>query len=152
MAAYAVFVGRTGVAFSFQMPVRFGDVDHAGVVYYPRFFQYFHNTFEELILSGGFDYRALLDERRLGFPTVHASCDYRRPLRWGDRLDVAIEVLAIGKSAATFRYRGSRGADLVCEATIKVACTNLDRFAAVPWPDDLRALWTRHLVAVAVTT
>ena len=34
--------------FEFATPVRFADVDHAGIVYYPRFFHYFHMAFEEL--------------------------------------------------------------------------------------------------------
>ena len=34
--------------FVFALPVRFADVDHAGIVYYPRFFHYFHVAFEEL--------------------------------------------------------------------------------------------------------
>ena len=29
----------------------FDDVDHAGIVYYPRFFHYFHLAFEELLFT-----------------------------------------------------------------------------------------------------
>ena len=32
--------------FSAEFSVRFGEVDQARVVYYPRFFHYFHQAFE----------------------------------------------------------------------------------------------------------
>ena len=34
--------------FVHRLPVRFADIDHAGIVYYPRFFHFFHVAFEEL--------------------------------------------------------------------------------------------------------
>ena len=133
------------VPFSVKVPVRFGDVDHAGLVYYPRYFQYFHNAFEDLIAAGGVGYRRLLDERRLGCPTVNASCDYLRPLRWEDVVEIAVSVVKIGRSSAVLRYRGSLQGAQVCEAQVTVVCTNLDTFRSEPWPADLRAIWENHL-------
>ena len=51
--------------FSHTFPVRFADVDHAGIVYYPRFFHYFHAAFEEFFRRrmGGRAYVDLLDRR-----------------------------------------------------------------------------------------
>ncbi len=133
------------VAFSTSIKVRFGDVDHAGIVYYPRFFQYFHDAFEELIGDGGFVYRQILDERRLGFPTVRTTCDFTAPVKWADPLVMTVTVLKLGRASATLRYRGTIGARAICDAQVTVVCTNLDTFTSVPWPDDLRALWQRHL-------
>ena len=31
---------------------RFGDEDHAGIVYYPRYFDFFHCAFEDFFDSG----------------------------------------------------------------------------------------------------
>src|SRR5262249_60482134 len=45
-------------------PVRFGDVDHAGIVYYPQFFIYFHEAFEDFFNSNGLPYDQLLNQRR----------------------------------------------------------------------------------------
>ena len=50
--------------FRTQVPVRFGDVDHAGIVYYPRFFIYFHEAFEDFFNENGFPYHVQLTERR----------------------------------------------------------------------------------------
>ena len=61
--------------FVFTTPVRFADVDHAGIVYYPRFFHYFHLAFEELFRQriGARAYVDLLDKDRVGFPAVRAE-------------------------------------------------------------------------------
>jgi YbgC/YbaW family acyl-CoA thioester hydrolase len=89
------------------MPVRFADVDHAGIVYYPRFFHYFHTAFEEFFRErlGSRSYVALLDEDRIGFPAVSAQCDYKAPLRFGDTMAIDMSLDRMGERSITFRYR-----------------------------------------------
>ena len=72
--------------FTYTTPVRFADVDHAGIVYYPRFFHFFHLAFEELWRArmGARAYSELLDSERIGFPAVRAECEFRAPLRFGE--------------------------------------------------------------------
>ena len=132
-------------AFRTRIAVRFGDVDHAGIVYYPRYFIYFHEAFEDFFNLEGPRYATLLDQRRIGFPTVHIDADYQAPLRYGDSLDVALTVSKIGRSSAVFRYEGHRVSDgkLTVSARITTVCTHLDRFESLPFPDDVRALYER---------
>jgi 4-hydroxybenzoyl-CoA thioesterase len=131
--------------FRTQIRVRFGDVDHAGIVYYPQFFIYFHEAFEDFFGDNGLRYDRLLDERRLGFPTVHIEADYKLPLRYGDALDVELSVPKLGARSAVFRYVGFRHHDgqRACSADITCACVDLDSFRAVEVPEDLRELFGR---------
>jgi 4-hydroxybenzoyl-CoA thioesterase len=133
------------MAFRTQIRVRFGDVDHAGIVYYPQFFIYFHEAFEDFFDDAGYRYDKLLDGRRIGFPTVHIETDYASPLRYGDALDVELTVPRVGARSADFRYVGYRHADgkQAVAARITCACVNLDSFSAVDVPEDLRALFAR---------
>src|SRR4051812_47770106 len=133
------------MAFRTRIEVRFGDVDHAGIVYYPQFFIYFHEAFEDFFEDNGHRYPEVLDQRRIGFPTVHIETDYKLPLRYGDALDIELSVPRLGSRSATFRYLGYRHRDglLACSAQITCACVNLDTFQAVAIPDDLRTLFTR---------
>src|SRR5439155_16296045 len=128
-----------------SIPVRFGDVDHAGIVYYPRFFIYFHEAFEDFFNDNGVAYHAVLNSRRIGFPTVHITTDFRHPLRYGDALDIELTVPTVTRRAATFHYVGFRHRDglQACTADITCACIDLDSFSARQLPDDLRALFTR---------
>ena len=133
------------MAFRTQIRVRFGDVDHAGIVYYPQFFIYFHEAFEDFFDDAGFRYDKLLNERRVGFPTVHIETDYAQPLRYGDALDVVLTVPRVGGRSAEFRYVGFRHVDgqKSVDARITCACVNLDTFRAIDVPEDLRALFAR---------
>lgn len=131
--------------FRTQVQVRFGDVDHAGIVYYPHFFIYFHEAFEDFFDQNGFAYHVQLNQRRIGFPTVHIETDYQQPLRYGDTLDLELCVTKLGQRSAVFRYVGYRRADgkQACVAAITCACVDMNTFASIPIPDDLRELFTR---------
>jgi len=125
--------------------VRFAEIDRAGIVYYPRFFHYFHIAFEEFFDDCvGTPYHDLIDRRRIGFPTVHLECDYRAPLNYGDRLEVRLSVLHLGDSSVKFLYRIHReGEEAAAEATVTVVCVDMDSFRPIPVPDDLRAVFER---------
>lgn len=130
------------MAFEYAFPVRFADVDHAGIVYYPRFFHYFHVAFEELFRArlGARAYVDMLDRDRIGFPAVHAEADYAAPLRFGDTATVALSVVRIGGTSITFRYQVRNG-DVVCATgRVVTAVVDLDRMAPRPVPDNIRAL------------
>ncbi len=133
------------MAFRTSVEVRFGDVDHAGIVFYPKFFIYFHEAFEQFFNDAGHPYHLLVDERRIGFPTVHIETDFKKPLRYGDRLDLELSVQKIGRRSATFRYVGYRHRDgqLACTAAITCSCIDMKQFAATEIPGDLRALFER---------
>lgn len=125
-------------AFEFTTPVRFADVDHAGIVYYPRYFHLFHLAFEEFWRArlGARAYVKLLDDDKLGFPAVRAECNYRGPLRFGDTAVVAMRVTKLGKTSVHFGYTVSRleddGARTLCaEGVVVTAVVNLATFMAV---------------------
>jgi 4-hydroxybenzoyl-CoA thioesterase len=130
--------------FVYRTPIRFSDVDHAGIVYYPRFFHFFHLAFEELWRQrmGARAYVELLDQRHIGFPAVRAEADYQQPLRFGDEADIELTIARLGGKSITFRYRVWRvdPRALACEGKVVCAVTDLTRFAAIPVPDDIRAL------------
>jgi 4-hydroxybenzoyl-CoA thioesterase len=130
--------------FVYATPVRFADVDHAGIVYYPRFFHYFHVAFEELFRAriGPRAYVDLLDKDRVGFPAVRAEAEYQAPLRFGDTAEIAVSVERLGRSSITFAYQVTRQEDGQACATGKVVCAVVDlaRFVSIPVPETIVAL------------
>lgn len=128
-------------AFTYATPVRFADVDHAGIVYYPRFFHLFHLAFEELwrVRIGPRAYSELLDKERVGFPAVRAECEFHAPLRFGDSAEIEVTVSRLGAKSITFRYRIYRAADerprtLSAEGLVVCAVVDLARFVAIEVP------------------
>ena len=127
------------------LPVRFADVDQAGIVYYPRFFHLFHLAFEELWRArrGDAAYAALITEQRIGFPTVHAECDYLAPLRFGDVAEVEVSVTRRGRTSIAFGYLVTRVADRTICARGAVVCAVVDlaRFVAISPPVEVLAVF-----------
>lgn len=133
------------MAFRTQIRVRFGDEDHAQIVYYPRFFHFFHCAFEDFFDEQGFPYRECLDVDRVGWPAVHAEADFERPVRFGETLEIEMRVTRIGDKSATFEYEASRpDGERACRGRIVVACIGMDTYAARTIPDKYRALFERH--------
>lgn len=127
-------------AFETVIPVRFGDVDYAGIMYYPRFFQNFHAVFEDMFGARlGVPYMSILKERRIGFPMVKIATDFRQPFRFGDPMRLRIECTRIGNSSIDFLYRGFNGkaAEPSVEAKATVVTVNLDTLAPIPIPPDI---------------
>jgi YbgC/YbaW family acyl-CoA thioester hydrolase len=138
------------MAYIQRVKVRFDDVDFARIVYYPRLFAYCHCVFEDFFANeAGIAYADMLQKRRIGFPTVSAKADFKSPLRFGDVCRIAMEAIHIGKHSLACRYRLYLGeTDRLCaQIDVTVATINMDDFAAVIIPDDLRRLFGKHLAA-----
>ncbi len=126
--------------FDVQLKVRFGDVDPAGIVYYPKIFDYIHEAFEELWDAYvGARYDQLLLERRIGFPLVHSEVEFHHPLHFGDRPIVRISCRRLGRSSIALRYRFHVGDRVCLEAKLTVVCVRLEGLAAIPVPEEYRA-------------
>lgn len=134
------------------LPVRFADVDHARVVYFPRMLNIVHVAMEEFFARAmGRSYAVVLLEDRVGFPTVHLDCNFRRPLRFGDVARFAVDVLELGNSKVVFRYRVDVGEldERAVDVVQTTVCIDPEAFETRPLPDDYREVLERYLVAQA---
>lgn len=129
------------MAFRTTLTIRFGDIDYAGIVYYPRIVHFFHVAMEEFFSKGlGNDYARVLKEHRLGLPTVHLEADFRRPFQFGDRVDVEVFVEHLGNRSIRWRYRifQQSSDEISVEGRVVTACVDLDTFTTISVPDWLR--------------
>ena len=93
------------MTFSRRYRYRFGDIDDAGIAYYPRFFHYFHCAFEDWWKDHlGLDYAVMMHEGDLGFPAVHVESDFRAPIQYGDEPLIHVGVVRIGGSSVDFGF------------------------------------------------
>lgn len=127
--------------FTTRIPVRFGDCDPAGLVYYPALFHYCHVAMEEFFAARcGVEYARLVSDARVGFPTVNARAEFFEPFVYGDAAEVEVWVSRVGRTSVTFEYRLRRERDgrLCVSATLVQVSINLDERRAVPVPEHLR--------------
>jgi 4-hydroxybenzoyl-CoA thioesterase len=126
--------------------VRFGHADPAGIAYYPRYFEWFHDAFEDFFEAAlGEPYAAVLARHDLGFPAVQAACEWRRPARFGERLELEVFLSRLSARSATFEYRARRDGELVATASVKVAGLSMSRHVPAPFPDAVRDALARYL-------
>lgn len=130
--------------FTARIPVRFGDCDPAGLVYYPTLFHYCHVAMEEFFAARcGVEYARLVADERIGFPTVNARAEFFEPFVYGDVAEVEVWVSRVGRSSVTFEYRLRRVRDarLCVSATLIQVSMNLDERRAVSVPENLRLVF-----------
>ncbi|MCZ6596517.1 MAG: thioesterase family protein [Planctomycetota bacterium] len=126
-------------AFLTQQVIRFGDVDPAGIVYFPKIYDFIHQAFEELWdIHVGKRYYHVLTEQRIGFPLVHSEVDFKHPLRFGDRPQVRVTCFKLGHSSIGLRYRFSVDEVECVDARMTVACVRLDGLETIRIPADYR--------------
>lgn len=91
------------MAFRAPIKVCFSDIDNAGIVYYPRFMHYFHLAMEEFFTAElGIDYADILYGHNLSLPTVHLESDFLLRMKYGDRIDIEVRVINIGRTSITW--------------------------------------------------
>lgn len=126
-------------AFVTQLRVRFGDVDPAGIVYYPKIYDFLHQAFEEVWdVHVGKRYYHLVGEDRIGFPLVHSEVEFKHPLRFGDRPIVKVTCFRLGRSSLGLHYRFFV-ADVLCvDARMTTVCVELEDLESKDMPDEFR--------------
>lgn len=131
----------------FERPIKFEDVDAAGIVFFARFVTYAHEAMEHFFstLEGG--YPRLIMERRVGLPAVHLEISFKAPLRYGDTLRIETSVGKVGNRSAVLKYRmvDAKSGRLSAEIEHTVVLSDLRTITSCDMPDDVRARLMEHL-------
>jgi 4-hydroxybenzoyl-CoA thioesterase len=121
-------------------PLRFSHCDPAGIAYYPRYFELVDAAIEDWTAAVLPVSRvAMHRDHGLGLPTVDLQASFAAVSRFGDLLDIALDVVRVGRSSIVL------DADISCvgEPRFRVRYTqvlmDLATARAAPWPDAWRA-------------
>jgi 4-hydroxybenzoyl-CoA thioesterase len=125
--------------FTTSILVRFGDLDPAGIAYYPNLVNFLHEAFEDFFRGHvGRPYPEVYAEG-IGFPTVKVEMEFLSPVRYGDQVEVALAVERIGRSSVQIRYDGSVKGRPVFRARNIAVVVDMKTFRPVDLPAWLRA-------------
>ena len=118
--------------------MRFGDLDGAGIAYYPNLVNFLHEAFEDFFKGHvGRPYPEVY-KGGIGFPTVKVEMEFFAPVHYGDQVEVGVAVERIGRSSVQIRYEGSVGGRPVFRARNIAVTVDMKTFRATPIPDWLR--------------
>lgn len=135
--------------FCVRIRYRFGDIDHAGIAYFPRLLHCFHAVMEDWWADGiGTPYAEILQTEGFGLPIAHLEAGFAEPVRYGDEPWVHLGVLGIGESSLRLGFHMSRAKDgpAMCWARVRVVCVSMDTRRPTPLPARWRAAIDRFSI------
>ena len=128
---------------------RFGDIDDAGIAYYPSFFHYFHCAFEDWWSDAlQARYSEVMHDEKFGLPVVHVESDFRVPVRYGDEPDIHLGITRLGNASVRFGYWMTKGEDptALCRAEITTAGIHRDSLKTQVIPDKWRTAFAPYIL------
>src|SRR5271167_2413404 len=104
-----------------EILIEWGDCDPFGIVFFPRYFEYFDACTNALFHHAlGFPKAEMLRLFQIaGIPLVQASCTFFAPSSFGDVVTVESCVTKWGTSSFTVGHKLFRGETLAVEGTEK---------------------------------
>ena len=113
-----------------QVWVRFGDTDPYGIVYFVSYFRYCHRAIEEFLRALGLPPEKTFKNVKEGFglPIVEAWGRFRRPSRYGDRLQIETRIQEVRPKSVVFRFEfyPETGRELMAEGTATLVAIGAD--------------------------
>jgi acyl-CoA thioester hydrolase len=119
-------VSTPGVQGTTRLRVRYAETDQMGVVYHANYFVWFEMGRVELLRQLGHTYRDLEDDG-WQLPVIRAECQYRRPARYDDELEVRTTGRLTSPVRVEFTYELVRLADGDLLATARTEHVPLNR-------------------------
>lgn len=133
--------------FKIQRRVEFSETDMAGIVHFSNFYRYMESAEHAFFRSLGYSIVTRQTDPPVGWPRVHASFDFKHPLRFEDEIEVHLLVAEKKSRSLTylFRIRKRTGDEAVECATgrMTVVCVTKNpdgRMSAAPIPGELADL------------
>ena len=90
--------------------VRYAETDKMGVVYYANFLVWFEVARADLLRSLGWTYREM-EAAGVSLPVIEAHCEYQRPARYDDEIEVRTEGQMLSPVRMRFTYTVVRRED-----------------------------------------
>jgi acyl-CoA thioester hydrolase len=96
--------------FTMTRRVEFADTDMAGIMHFSNFFRYMEETEHAFYRSLGFSVHPFRngsepDGDQVGWPRVHASCDFRLPVEFEEEVEIELLVEEVRQRTVRYLFR-----------------------------------------------
>src|SRR5262249_21722631 len=120
-ATLACFFLGTMLIYRKEIQIEWGDCDPFGIVFFPRYFEYFDGCTNALFhRATGMKKAEMLKHYKIaGIPLVQASCNFFVPSSYGDVVHVDSCVTSWGNSSFSLQHKLFRGETLAVEGIEK---------------------------------
>jgi len=120
--------------FSWPIRVYYEDTDAGGVVFYANYLKFFERARTEMLRAMGYEQDQLIANEGIIFVVRSVQVDYLNPARFNEQLHVSAKVSLAKKASLTFEQVITRGDDVLCKGSVRIACldTQTMRPKAIP--------------------
>jgi 4-hydroxybenzoyl-CoA thioesterase/acyl-CoA thioester hydrolase len=102
--------------------VEFADTDMEGIIHFSRFFIYMETAEHQFLNAIGTSVAGRHDGERLGWPRLAVGCEFLRPVRFEDELEIRLVVLRKGARAITYGCEFRHGGELIARGQSTSVC------------------------------
>ncbi len=121
--------------------VEFCDTDMAGMMHFSNFFRFMEFAEQEFRRVRGLSVNWVEGAGHFGFPRVSASCDYLKPARFEQVLEIAVTVDKIGDKSVSFGFEFRHDGAVIARGKMASVCCLVGSggdIEAVRIPDAIR--------------
>ena len=128
------------MSLSIELPIRvyIEDTDAGGIVYYVNYLKFMERARTELMRDLGYGKAALFAQDKM-FVVHSLNANYHLSAVLDDELTVSAAIESYSKVAVVFKQCVYRGAELLCEGNVKVACISRETRKPLAMPAELMA-------------
>lgn len=109
-------------AFEYEYIVPWVDTDALGIMHFSNYFKICERAEQSY-----FEYRNMEENYGIYLPRVHASCEFKRPLRFRDRAVISVKLSEVGKGHMTFQYSIKNRKDGELNANCSIVVASVDK-------------------------
>ncbi len=132
--------------FRYPFKARFQDIDAAGILFFGRNFDYFHDAYVAFLDHLGLPLDTSLQTADFLLPLVHANADFVTPMRFGERGEIELYLKRLGDSSYTIGYamKAANGQTITRGETVH-CCVLRANFESHSLPQELRDAFAPYL-------
>jgi YbgC/YbaW family acyl-CoA thioester hydrolase len=125
-----------------EQKIMWGDLDSLGIVFYPRYYEWFDGSGHLFFESLDMNLNDLVEKRKIGFGLVQTGCRYFKPARYHEIIRITTCIEDLTGKIIQLNHRITLASDdtLVVEGFEKRICMDLsdmDHIRAMQIPEDL---------------
>ena len=126
-------------SFVYRHQVQFVDTDMAGIVHFSNFFRYMEAAEDAFLRQIDVDLVSTVGGKHVSLPRISASCQYTSPLRFPDKVDIAVRIIEMSRKTIRYSFLMSVDTRAVAEGEVLAVCCEVgEKLQSIPFPDAMR--------------
>lgn len=130
--------------------VEFCHTDAGGIMHFAGYFEMMEQAEHELLRRLGLSVVTQRDGRTISWPRVSAKCDFAKPARFDDELEIQIGVLRIGKRSVTYSTEFFVDGAPIARGELVTVCCDVEHGKPLK-PIDIPADFAEKLASCEIT-